>query len=239
MPAAQHRDRPTSERNHWPRSAPAIAAPGGTNATRETITSVSAQCRSSSPAWRVEFCILCENASFYARKISCSAATAKALLVASGLWVPRLQPHSPSEADMTTGSESDVGNAIVRKDLGLWLQQWPGFNTTTTNAAAPGPVKVPSTSAGSATSSWSNTPAHSASDMVVTVSFKNWLRRPDLVYASPDHPQPLELLYGSKTKFVADTLHHSPRSWPCRDPWASGYGVAHVLSDQMDAAADP
>lgn len=136
---------------------------------------------------------------------------------------------------MTTGSESDVGNAIVRKDLGLWLQQWPGFNTTTTNAAAPGPVKVPSTSAGSATSSWSNTPAHSASDMVVTVSFKNWLRRPDLVYASPDHPQPLELLYGSKTKFVADTLHHSPRSWPCRDPWASGYGVAHVLSDQMDA----
>jgi len=144
---------------------------------------------------------------------------------------------SPSEAGTTPRSESDDGNVIVGKDLGFWLQQWPGFNITATNSPAPWPVNLPPQSPGAAssTSPWSNTPAHSASDVVVTESFKNWLRRPDLVHASPDHPQPLELLYGSKTNFLADTIHHSLRSWPCRDPerlatgWLMYYQIKWML----------
>lgn len=65
---------------------------------------------------------------------------------------------------------------------------------------------------------WTDTPTHSATDVVVTECFKDWLQWPDLAQASPEQPQPVELLYGSKTNFLANVIHQSLRSWPCRDP---------------------
>lgn len=137
-------------------------------------------------------------------------------LAATGSTTPAA---SPSEAGTTPGSDSDDGNGTVGKHMEFWLQQAP--TSWTVNLQSPNPGISP----------WSNTPAHSASDVVVTESFKNWLRRPDLVHASPEYPQPLELLYGSKTNFLADTINHSLRSWPCRDPerLASGWLMYHLI----------
>lgn len=135
---------------------------------------------------------------------------------------------SPSEAGTTPGSDSDDGNAIMGKHVGFWLQQWPASAGTN---APPVSLNVNLPPPGPGANPWSNTPTHSATDVVVTESFKMWLRRPDLVHASPDHPQPLELLYGSKTNFLADTIHHSLRSWPCRDPerLAAGWLMYYLI----------
>lgn len=91
------------------------------------------------------------------------------------------------------------------------------------------PIKLPAPR--SMTSPWTNTPAHTASDVVVTEAFKNWLRRPDLVHSSPAQPQPVDLLYGSKNNFLADVINKSLRSWPCRDPerLAGGWLVYNVI----------
>ncbi|KAI9155746.1 hypothetical protein HJFPF1_08335 [Paramyrothecium foliicola] len=59
---------------------------------------------------------------------------------------------------------------------------------------------------------------HNEADILTMGSPPNWRTRPDLARACPDLPQPIELLYGSKTNFLADTMHRNFRSWPCRDP---------------------
>ncbi|PLB44236.1 hypothetical protein P170DRAFT_502878 [Aspergillus steynii IBT 23096] len=44
-----------------------------------------------------------------------------------------------------------------------------------------------------------------------------WLSRPDLVIASPPHPSPLALLYGTRRNWLADQIHRSIRQRAIRD----------------------
>jgi hypothetical protein len=65
---------------------------------------------------------------------------------------------------------------------------------------------------------WHITPLHFDTDIVVTDEFSLWNSKPDLVRASPETPQPVELLYGSKKNYLADVISKSTRPRPCRDP---------------------
>ncbi|KAI1372286.1 hypothetical protein F4677DRAFT_270157 [Hypoxylon crocopeplum] len=83
---------------------------------------------------------------------------------------------------------------------------------------------------------WSLTPAHVEGDLIFTDCFTKCLRRPDLVRASPETPQPIDFLYGSKTNFLANTLHDTTRRWPCRDPerLATGWLIYHLIRWMID-----
>lgn len=115
---------------------------------------------------------------------------------------------------------------ISRSNLEFW-SQWAGSDTSSPPASFSFKPPAPR----SASNPWINTPAHTPTDVVVTEAFKNWLRRPDLVFSSPDHPKPIDLLYGSKHNFLADVINHSLRSWPCRDPerLASGWLIYNLI----------
>ncbi|KAG7284233.1 hypothetical protein NEMBOFW57_010597 [Staphylotrichum longicolle] len=78
---------------------------------------------------------------------------------------------------------------------------------------------------------WKVTPYHEDGDVIMTDCFRLWLQRPDLVKASPESPAPLELLYGSKTNFLANVIHEAGRKWPCRDPerLAGGWLCYHFI----------
>lgn len=120
----------------------------------------------------------------------------------------KLIQEASSAASTTAGTEQLVTPAC---NLEFW-SHWSGIATNTSPAlTASSPTSPPK-------APWSNIPAHSASDVIVTESFRDWLKRPDLVQSSPDQPQPTELLYGSKTNFLANVINQSLRSWPCRDP---------------------
>lgn len=139
-------------------------------------------------------------------------------------------PPSAIEAFQNLQVSGDKGTGGVqntsRSNLEFW-SQWIGSDTSSPPASLP--VKTPAPR--SASSPWTNTPAHTASDVVVTEAFKNWLRRPDLVFSSPEQPQPIDLLYGSKNNFLADVINHSLRAWPCRDPerLASGWLIYNLI----------
>lgn len=65
---------------------------------------------------------------------------------------------------------------------------------------------------------WNMLPAHRPGvDVTVTNCYSSWLQRPDLARASPESPSPLELLYGSKKNFLANSIYERIRQWPCRD----------------------
>lgn len=81
-------------------------------------------------------------------------------------------------------------------------------------------------------SPWNMVPAHIPErDVIVTDCFSAWLQRPDLVRASPESPRPLELLYGSKRNFLANTICETIQQWPCREPEriAVGWLVYHIM----------
>lgn len=116
---------------------------------------------------------------------------------------------------------------IARSNLEFW-SQWNGSDASSPPAPS---VSFRPPAPRSVSNPWANIPAHTAEDVVVTEAFKNWLRRPDLVFASPDHPQPIDLLYGSKNNFLADVINHSLRAWPYRDPerLASGWLIYYLI----------
>jgi hypothetical protein len=61
-----------------------------------------------------------------------------------------------------------------------------------------------------------------------------WITRPDLVRASPNVPRPTEILYGSKTNFLANCLYQGMRMWPWRDPERLALGwIAYSLIKWM------
>lgn len=62
------------------------------------------------------------------------------------------------------------------------------------------------------------TPFRSEQDIQFVGTPPTWSQRPDLAQACSDSPSAVELLYGSKTNFLANTLHANFRQWPCRDP---------------------
>lgn len=79
---------------------------------------------------------------------------------------------------------------------------------------------------------WNMLPAHIPGlDVTVTNCFSSWIQRPDLARASPESPSPLELLYGSKKNFLANTIYETLRQWPCRDAErvASGWLTYHMI----------
>ncbi len=78
---------------------------------------------------------------------------------------------------------------------------------------------------------WVVTPFHQDGDAIMTDCFTRWLQRPDLVESSPDSPAPLDLLYGSKTNFLANVIHDALRKWHCRDPerLAGGWLCYHFI----------
>ncbi|KAL7627062.1 hypothetical protein AAE478_003838 [Parahypoxylon ruwenzoriense] len=78
---------------------------------------------------------------------------------------------------------------------------------------------------------WNMTPVHLDSDSFMTDSFPLCFRRPDLVLSSPETPRPIDLIYGSKRNFLANTIHESTRKWPCRDPerLACGWLTYHTI----------
>lgn len=117
-------------------------------------------------------------------------------------------PPSVETKNNADGSGSGVGAGTP--DLEFW-SRWSSFTRTPASTAPSDPSAPPG-------SPWINTPTHSANDIVVTECFRGWLQRPDVAQSSPDEPQPTELLYGSKTNFLANVIHQSLRSWPCRDP---------------------
>lgn len=118
-------------------------------------------------------------------------------------------------------------------------QFWSQWSENTDNPVGTGPSSMdpssppspppppPSPSRGP----WANIPIHTATDIVVTEPFTEWLQRPDLARSSPDQPQPTELLYGSKTNFLANLINQSLRSWPCRDPerLAAGWLIYQLI----------
>lgn len=65
----------------------------------------------------------------------------------------------------------------------------------------------------------------------MTNRFSTWLRRPDLARASPESPQPLELLFGSKKNFLANTIYEAIQQWPCREVerLALGWLTYHMI----------
>ncbi|CAN8104072.1 unnamed protein product [Discula destructiva] len=167
-----------------------------------------------------------ENQQLRGRKGSGSHLTTSRSNTSSPAAAKAATTHNP-DVDQRSSRCAGVGKAsLARSDLEFWAQ-WSGV--TSSSEALLQYSKLPSGLTG--TASWANTPAHSASDVVVTDSFKDWLQRPDLVLSSPEHPQPVELLYGSKTNFLADVINHSLRSWPCRDPerLATGWLIYYLI----------
>ncbi|KAK7752968.1 hypothetical protein SLS62_005127 [Diatrype stigma] len=65
---------------------------------------------------------------------------------------------------------------------------------------------------------WNTSPIHVEFNSKSKHWFSACVNSPELALISPDHPQPLELLYGSKTNLLANDIHASTRRWPCRDP---------------------
>lgn len=142
---------------------------------------------------------------------------------------PTTPPYSIealSNLNVGGGEETAGAQDPSRSNLEFW-SQWAGSATSSPPVSFP--IKSPTPR--SMLSPWTNTPAHTTNDVVVTEAFKNWLRRPDLVHASPDQPQPIDLLYGSKNNFLADVINHSLRSWPCRDPerLAAGWLIYNLI----------
>lgn len=139
----------------------------------------------------------------------------------------QLRERRGSSSPLATSRSSTPATSRVGTRSSDFWSHWPGVTGLSVPACLP--IKLPSPR--SETCPWTNTPAHSASDVIVTESFRNWLERPDLVHASPEHPQPVELLYGSKTNFLADVINHSLRSWPCRDPerLAAGWLIYNLI----------
>lgn len=155
--------------------------------------------------------------------------TAAHLAVSTASQSPKTPPSNIEALQNLTVSGAQGPTSAQdssRSNLEFW-SQW------TENAAASPPFSLPvkSPAPRSDSSPWTNTPAHTTSDVVVTEAFKNWLRRPDLVFSSPDQAQPIDLLYGSKNNFLADVINHSLRSWPCRDPerLASGWLIYNLI----------
>lgn len=76
-------------------------------------------------------------------------------------------------------------------------------------------------------------PAHipDQGGLTMTNRFSTWLRRPDLARASPESPQPLELLFGSKKNFLANTIFEAIQQWPCREVerLALGWLTYHMI----------
>ncbi|KAI2632217.1 hypothetical protein GGR54DRAFT_24886 [Hypoxylon sp. NC1633] len=97
--------------------------------------------------------------------------------------------------------------------------------TTQVSQPSPGPL------GGLTLPQWNMIPAHVEGDRVVTDCFSICLKRPDLVRASPENPQPVEFLFGSKTNFLANVMHDLTRHWPCRDPerLAMGWLSYHLV----------
>ncbi|KAI1387747.1 uncharacterized protein F4822DRAFT_291513 [Hypoxylon trugodes] len=65
---------------------------------------------------------------------------------------------------------------------------------------------------------WNMTPVHSKDEGALSDWISVYLSRADLVRSSPEDPKPVELLYGSKTNFLANAIHDVTRRRPCRDP---------------------
>lgn len=109
--------------------------------------------------------------------------------------------------------------------LEFW-SQWSGI----TSGSVP-PFLSTSIPVTLSTRPWTNIPTHSPTDVVVTGPFNDWLQRPELAKSSADDPLPTELLYGSKTNFLANVINQSLRAWPCRDPerLASGWLVYNKI----------
>ncbi|MBE3047051.1 hypothetical protein IMZ48_31905 [Candidatus Bathyarchaeota archaeon] len=79
---------------------------------------------------------------------------------------------------------------------------------------------------------WNMLPVHIPErDIIITNCFSSWLERPDLARASPESPQPLELLYGSKRNFLANNIYETIQQWPCREVerLASGWLAYHMI----------
>lgn len=78
---------------------------------------------------------------------------------------------------------------------------------------------------------WQIVPVHTSHDIFMTDALGQLFRSPELVYTSPETPEPLELLYGSKLNLLANGIYDSMRMWPCRDPerLASGWLSYHLL----------
>ncbi|KAI1184252.1 hypothetical protein F5B17DRAFT_412728 [Nemania serpens] len=78
---------------------------------------------------------------------------------------------------------------------------------------------------------WSITPFHLDSDLIWSSLARVCISKPELVYSSPEAPQPLELLYGSKTNLLAHAVSAATHQWRCRDPErvAAGFLAYRVI----------
>ncbi|KAI1165837.1 hypothetical protein F5B18DRAFT_608902 [Nemania serpens] len=77
---------------------------------------------------------------------------------------------------------------------------------------------------------WSKTPFHLDSDLIWSSLATVCILNPELVHSSPDAPQPLELLYGSKTNLLAHAVSIATYQWRCRDPERVAAGwLAYLL----------
>ncbi|KAK9777137.1 putative BZIP domain-containing protein [Seiridium cardinale] len=78
---------------------------------------------------------------------------------------------------------------------------------------------------------WRLIPYHEEDNMMSTDMFGLWIKGPNLVRASPESPAPLQLLYGSKTNFLANLIHEGFREWACGEceRLAGGWLVYHLI----------
>ncbi|KAI1411112.1 hypothetical protein F5Y13DRAFT_66914 [Hypoxylon sp. FL1857] len=87
---------------------------------------------------------------------------------------------------------------------------------------------------------WNLIPVHIDSTSFMTNCFDLAFGNPDLVRASPDTPQPIDILYGSKNNFLANILHDATRRWPCRDPerLACGWLSYHMIKWMLEPSEE-
>ncbi|KAI0836313.1 hypothetical protein F5Y06DRAFT_106921 [Hypoxylon sp. FL0890] len=87
---------------------------------------------------------------------------------------------------------------------------------------------------------WNLIPVHIDDSSFMTETFDLAFSNPDLVRASPETPQPVDFLYGSKSNFLANIIHDATRCWPCRDPerLASGWLAYHQIKWMLEPSEE-
>lgn len=64
---------------------------------------------------------------------------------------------------------------------------------------------------------WKIMPVHVDGDIMTDLTCL-WVNKPEIVCGSPEFPRPIDLLYGSKTNYLAHVVSSATRRWPFRDP---------------------
>ncbi|KAH7471844.1 hypothetical protein FOMA001_g13289 [Fusarium oxysporum f. sp. matthiolae] len=137
--------------------------------------------------------------------------------------------------DATLVANPQVYHSLVIPNSSIWPKTRGQSLARGSNSAATNSYLGSFSSQPSCSQPWTQTPAHSDNDIIAADCFNSLFQSRHLAVQSPDVPQPIELLFGSRTNFLANTLHQLTREWPCRDPerLACGWLAYHMIKWMM------